>query len=421
MKQVKSTKKALLSSILALMLCLTMLIGTTFAWFTDSVTSASNIIKSGNLDVGLEQKDMSEATYKDAEDGAIFDYQLWEPGYTQVKNIKISNKGSLAFKYQLNIYSSVKPATGEANLADVIDVYAFEGERTDITRADLTDANKIGNLSSFMDGADPDGAAYGVILPREEVGSKDHADYDAPKGEVVMTIALKMQESAGNEYQNLSVGDGFTVQVLATQFTWENDSFNEKYDEGAKYNDTPKADVSRPDRVPENNVVQATYGMNKNNVIDGGLKLDAAFQFKTTETAEEAQQSKYRYWHADFVVSANKDVPAEAIALAGYYPAYCDDYNDEKWVALISDQTVTAGTEIRLLEFMLNGGSISYQELCQWIPVFDCGLAEMNDLIEPGTTITVKLCLYGVDKNTPNVSEENGEVITVGTYTYTYK
>ena len=63
MKQVKSTKKALLSSILALTLCLTMLIGTTFAWFTDSVTSASNIIKSGNLDVGLEQKDMSEATY----------------------------------------------------------------------------------------------------------------------------------------------------------------------------------------------------------------------------------------------------------------------------------------------------------------------------------------------------------------------
>ena len=107
-----------------------MLIGTTFAWFTDSVTSASNIIKSGNLDVGLEQKDMSETTYKDAEEGAIFDYQLWEPGYTQVKNIKISNKGSLAFKYQLNIYSSVKPATGEANLADVIDAMVEEAIQT---------------------------------------------------------------------------------------------------------------------------------------------------------------------------------------------------------------------------------------------------------------------------------------------------
>ena len=226
----KSTKRALLTSVLSLVLCLSMLIGTTFAWFTDSVTSSNNIIKSGRLDVALEHKDMDETTYEDASKGAIFDYQLWEPGYVQVKNIKISNLGNLAFKYQVNIFSDVKPAAGEVNLADVIDVYAFEGERTDLTRADFTDANKVGNLTSFMDGTDPDGAAYGVLLPKDGVGSTDVAAYNAPKGEVVMTIALKMQESAGNEYQNLSVGDGFTVQLLATQFTWEKDGFDEKYD-----------------------------------------------------------------------------------------------------------------------------------------------------------------------------------------------
>ena len=49
----QNTKRALLLSALSLLLCVCMLVGSTFAWFTDSVTSANNIIKSGNLDVEL--------------------------------------------------------------------------------------------------------------------------------------------------------------------------------------------------------------------------------------------------------------------------------------------------------------------------------------------------------------------------------
>ena len=50
----RSTKSALLMSAISLLLCVSMLIGSTFAWFTDSVTSANNIIKSGTLDVELD-------------------------------------------------------------------------------------------------------------------------------------------------------------------------------------------------------------------------------------------------------------------------------------------------------------------------------------------------------------------------------
>ena len=53
----KGTKRALLMSVMSLFLCFAMLLGTTFAWFTDSVTSANNIIKSGNLDIELEYWD----------------------------------------------------------------------------------------------------------------------------------------------------------------------------------------------------------------------------------------------------------------------------------------------------------------------------------------------------------------------------
>ena len=39
MTNVKITKRALLASVIAILICFTMLIGTTFAWFTDSVES----------------------------------------------------------------------------------------------------------------------------------------------------------------------------------------------------------------------------------------------------------------------------------------------------------------------------------------------------------------------------------------------
>lgn len=49
----KQTKRALLMSLLSLLLCCAMLIGSTFAWFTDSVTSGNNKIIAGNLDIEL--------------------------------------------------------------------------------------------------------------------------------------------------------------------------------------------------------------------------------------------------------------------------------------------------------------------------------------------------------------------------------
>ncbi len=55
----KSTKRALLGSVVALALCLAMLIGATFAWFTDTASTGVNKIQAGNLDVALEMKDAS--------------------------------------------------------------------------------------------------------------------------------------------------------------------------------------------------------------------------------------------------------------------------------------------------------------------------------------------------------------------------
>lgn len=238
MNQKKSTKRTLITSALSLVLCMAMLIGTTFAWFTDSVVSKGNIIKSGSLQVEMEWADGTKsptdgATWTDASEGAIFDYDKWEPGYVQARHIKVSNVGNLAFKYRLNILPVAPAANGEVNLADVIDVYVLTNPTTGITRESLAGMRKVGTLSELM--ADADGAAYGVLLPKEGSTNVNLAPEDetiAATESVTMCIALKMQESAGNEYQNATVGEGFSVELVATQYTWENDSFDNQYDAG---------------------------------------------------------------------------------------------------------------------------------------------------------------------------------------------
>ncbi len=221
MTKTKSTKRALLMSVLSLLICVSMLIGSTFAWFTDSVTSAGNIIKSGTLDVTMEWADGTKAVpaddstdWTDASTGAIFDYDLWEPGYVSVRHIKIANEGSLALKYQLNII-----ANGEVSkLADVIDVYYVDPAVQVADRTQLTDANKLGTLTEIL--ANISTSASGNL----KAGEKD-----------TITLALKMRESAGNEYQDLAIGSDFSIQLLATQLTSEFDSFDDQYDADAAY------------------------------------------------------------------------------------------------------------------------------------------------------------------------------------------
>ena len=157
MKNSKSTKKALFASILSLLLCFTMLIGTTFAWFTDSVTSANNIIMAGNLDVELEYStDMVNWTAVDANTNVFKEGALWEPGYTEVVYLRVSNVGSLAMKYKLgvNVASETEGKTRDNNtpfkLSDYIEygiiknVTAAYGTDDRMTaRADIVTASKL--------------------------------------------------------------------------------------------------------------------------------------------------------------------------------------------------------------------------------------------------------------------------------------
>ena len=96
----KSTRKSLWASGLALLVCVALLIGTTFAQFTDSVTNKGNKIQAGSLDVSLAVFDEAKGGYDVITDSSdpIFNYTNWEPGYTELAAVKIENEGPIALK-----------------------------------------------------------------------------------------------------------------------------------------------------------------------------------------------------------------------------------------------------------------------------------------------------------------------------------
>ena len=122
----KSTKRALLGSVMAMVLCLAMLVGATFAWFTDTASTGVNKIQAGKLDIALEMKDaagqwvsaegktMDFVKAADAENEAI----LWEPGCTYtLPELRVVNNGNLALKYKV----AITGINGSAKLNEAIE------------------------------------------------------------------------------------------------------------------------------------------------------------------------------------------------------------------------------------------------------------------------------------------------------------
>ena len=241
-KKERVTKRSVFASFLALAVCVSMLVGTSYAWFTDSVTSSGNIIKSGKLDIEMFWADGTKtpdenAGWKDASEGAIFTGDvLWEPGFVQVRHINIKNNGTLALKYKFNIIANGTLETNPQGhtLADAIDVYYADPAVEVTSRTALTEAMKIGKLSDVLTNmAGTESTAQGVLYPSQSVPA-------GGKSQEIVTIALKMREEAGNEYQDMTLGTDFSVQLLATQYTYEKDSFDHLYDEFATVTATAK-------------------------------------------------------------------------------------------------------------------------------------------------------------------------------------
>ena len=231
----KSTKRALLGSVMAMVLCLAMLVGATFAWFTDTASTGVNKIQAGNLDVQLQyatawDENGNVTSWADAQGkqlefkkaaGAENEAVLWEPGCTyELPELRVVNKGNLALKYKV----AITGINGSAKLNDVID-WTINDEDINLTEMQLK--------------AGEEGTAF--------------------------TIKGHMQESAGNDYMNESI-DGIAITVYATQDTVESDSFNNTYDKDATY---PVVNVTElKEALTNGGVVAVTEDIQTNNIED---------------------------------------------------------------------------------------------------------------------------------------------------------
>ena len=234
-----TTKRALLASTLSLFLCFAMLLGTTYAWFTDSVTSANNIIKSGNLDVELEY--WNGTAWVDVSNKSdILTNTLWEPGVTEVAYLRIANAGTLALKYMLGINvvsetAGVNKAGEPFNLSDYIqfgvvalDDFATYENREDAV-ADLANAQEISagyTAAASMPAGDELYLALVVYMPT--------------------TVGNEANHKTGTAAPEINLG----INIVATQVEAESDAFGSDYDADAEY-DAVSYELPVPAEVPE--------------------------------------------------------------------------------------------------------------------------------------------------------------------------
>ena len=231
----KSTKRALVTSALAILMCVAMLIGTTFAWFTDTASTGVNKIQAGNLDIEVKYT-LDGDNWNDL-DGAtdIFQKGLWEPGHTEVVALKFKNNGNLALKYSINMNivdetAGINKLNQEYKLSDYLKVKTLSQE-----------ASGIGDICIGMAfSARNDGLGYTATANFKDATVLDHDLFLAP-GEVGNYLIMKvyMPETVGNEANAISTEKAafinFGLNVVATQIPYEKDSFGNTYDKDATY------------------------------------------------------------------------------------------------------------------------------------------------------------------------------------------
>ncbi len=190
MSKKTNTRRAFFTSVISLLLCVVMLVGSTFAWFTDNASTAVNTIQAGTLDIQLLDDKGNNLEGKTLSFTKAGDNELWEPGQTwTLPTVYIKNEGNLAVKYKVEI-TGIK---GDAKLNEVID--------------------------------------WTISTGIEDGATEGHLSANAQKE---ITISGTMVPTAGNEYQGLTI-DGIGITVQATQDTVEYDSNNNRYDANATY------------------------------------------------------------------------------------------------------------------------------------------------------------------------------------------
>ena len=281
----KATKRALLTSVMALVMCVVMLVGTTFAWFTDTASTGVNKIQAGNLKMEVTYKNTVGGNFgKVNKETPVFNNSaLWEPGHVEFAVLNVKNIGTLALKYKLgiNIANEVGSTNVDGNafmLSDYIRFAVLDGDQSSLGRDGLVAA--AGN-----------GAALNAGYTAENHLMATGTD----NSQKVVTLVVWMPETVGNEANHAVNADApvisLGINAFATQYTYESDSFDDQYDKDAPY-ETVKVSNEKELRTALYNA--PTDGTGVKIVMQGDITLDmyySALLFAHSNTADKWQHS----------------------------------------------------------------------------------------------------------------------------------
>ena len=324
----RTTKPSLVASIVLLFMCFSMLLGTTFAWFTDSATSAGNKIVAGTLDVDLLMWDGD--SYEDIGDsnapifgkGSLAQNNnaetLWEPGKTQVVYLKIVNNGTLDLKYSVAI--NVRDNADDKDLYKALE-YAITPDVKDGTGVSAWTTGKKVNVGNNL------ATDSAVTLEAKE---------DGKVNEHFFAHSVHMLEEAGNEYQGGYVE--FDIKVAATQVNTEEDSFGPDYDVDATLPDVAVVNVpagtteatsvkvaNTTVKVPAG-AAAGTYKLSVSNekvVTDAEGNTVASFDIELTRNGEKVPAGAYvvERYVGEYLNDVKVTHKGEPVAIDDYDPA----------------------------------------------------------------------------------------------------
>ena len=346
MNNKRATKRALLTSVMALVMCVVMLVGTTFAWFTDTASTGVNKIQAGNLDVELAYKNAETMTTDTGFKAAnkytpVFkEGALWEPGHVEYVVLKVSNAGSLALKYKLGI--NIAGETGSTNvygdpfkLSDSIKFAVIDGDKSTLGRDDLVAA-------ATEEDNDVLSAGYMKEDHLVPVGKENATSGDA--SEKIVTLVVWMPTDVGNEANHMTGKEAPTIdlgiKVDATQYTYEKDSIDDQYDKDAGY----------PVQVNSENIQDYLDG--KYGSIDGMTLVLAEGDYGTLELGRATKYpgsntETYLLKSGDVLDAKTIDEIKETIATnpgGGYgTPCYIRSMSNVTFKAAVGAQVSVAG------------------------------------------------------------------------------
>ena len=264
MKRSSTTKKALFISTCALLFSMLMMAGSTFAWFTDSVSSGTNTITTGKLDVQLLHTNQHVTTAEEVgqntllftdKDGKSID---WEPGAVAYESFTVKNSGDLALNYRLALdlnnantiagtefslkgvlkVKVLDHAVGATDLSEEALKTGFQQVTSDQLSIPVAAYNNDSNKSVQKLTVGSTSTTYGVIIYWEPNAETDYNYNLANYSDTDKDGKTIDNTSDGNDHLTIDLG----VSLGATQAPEESDSNGNDYDKKAVYPAASAAD-----------------------------------------------------------------------------------------------------------------------------------------------------------------------------------